>query len=151
MKGHFEKGAWVEEKPIPDEDFDDRKIELFINNINRKQHDYEGEMGGRPDLLIIHPHDAQFLGAVERYLWSRHYQNAPMGFGIRTLLGMAIQFSETLVRKDVMLMAGNETIKHMIIKTIGKTNSPLIHIHGVVLELNIKKMIIEEAVRRSKK
>ena len=28
MKGHFEKGAWVEEKPIPDEDFDDKKIEL---------------------------------------------------------------------------------------------------------------------------
>jgi len=147
MTGHFEKGIWIKDNPCQDEVFDDKKIEMFINGLNRTQQDYYCEMGGRPDLLIIHPHDSRLLGDAERYMWLRYHQNAPMGFGIRTLMGMSIQFSEILARDGVMLMAGNETIKLMVEKFVGQTKTPFIYIHGIALEFNVKKAIIEETIR----
>lgn len=149
--GHFEQGRWIPDKPCQEEVYDDKHIEMFITGLNRTQRDYYCEVGGKPDLLIIHPHDARFLGDVERYLWSRYHQNAPIGFGVRSLMGMSIQFSEILARKGVMIMAGNETIKIMIEKFVGKTKTPFIYIHGIALELDIRKTIIGEFARKAHK
>ena len=139
MTGHFEKGAWIEDKILDPDCYDDKHIDMFLSSINEIQGDYYCEVGARPDLLIFHPHDCGLLGAVERYLWSAHRYSPHIGSGVRSLLGMKIQISETITREGFILVTGKEMIRYTIGKFVGERGHvPLILIHGIALEFDIR-------------